>query len=213
MEQNESSTQEALNPQIIFSWQAPLRPYKKRGKNVLRFYIALALLLSVIVYFFGDRILLIPIWSLLFLFYVLTITPPPIVENKISKFGIETAGVTLRWEVLSHFYFIKRFNYDVVTVVSNGPYYLHSYMVIPDEDIKTKVMKTLSEHILFQEKPQRTFTDRMIDLLSHLIPDDEEVHHEEKKAETITGTTPVSPSIVDQTRIPVSLLRQISDPT
>lgn len=217
MEQNVSTTavpdtsNEVTNPQIIFAWKAPLRPYKKRSKNVLRFYIALALLLSVIVYFFGDKILLVPIWSLLFLFYVLTITPPPEVENKISRFGIETAGITLRWEVLSHFYFTNRFNYEILTVVTHGPYYLHSYMVMPDEETKKQVIRILSEHILYQEKPQRTITDKMIDLLSKLIPDDEDTAKEQKK-ETQSATSSPGPSSFAQTQIPASLLRQVSDP-
>src|SRR5690242_4039972 len=113
------------NPQVIFAWKAPLRAYKKRAKNVLRFYLALAFLLSIVVFFFGDKILLIPIWATLFLFYVLTITPPPEVENKISTFGIESAGVTARWELLSDFYYTKRFGFDVLTIVSHAPYYLH----------------------------------------------------------------------------------------
>src|SRR3990172_5294460 len=103
------------NPQVVFSWKAPLRPYKERSRLVLRFYLAIALLLSLIVFFFGAKILLIPIWAVLFLFYVLTIPPPPEVENKITKFGLETAGATLRWEPLSHFYFTRRFRFYVLT--------------------------------------------------------------------------------------------------
>src|SRR3989338_2648125 len=83
----------SLNPQVLYSWKAPLRAYKKRGKKVLRFYLAVALLLTAIIFFLGDQILIIPIWAVLFLFYVLTITPPPEVENRITKFGIETAGI------------------------------------------------------------------------------------------------------------------------
>lgn len=165
---------EYLNPQIILFWKAPLRPYKKRSKHILRFYLAIALLLSAIILFFGDRVLLIPIWSLLFLFYILTITPPPIVENRVTKFGVETAGITMRWEVLSHFYFTQRFGYDVLTIVTHEPYSLHSYLVVPTAEIKSEVMAILSEHIMFQDKPQRTMTDRMVDWLSHLIPDDDE---------------------------------------
>lgn len=162
------------NPQIIFSWKAPLRAYKKTGKNVLRFYIALAFLLSLLVFFFGDKILLVPIWSLLFLFYVLTVTPPPEIDNKITRFGIDTAGITIRWEALSHFYFSERFGFKVLTLVSHSPYLFHSYLIVPTPDIKEKVMRILSEHILYQEEPEKTLTDKMIDWLSHLIPEDEE---------------------------------------
>lgn len=163
------------NPQIILSWEAPLRPYKKRATFVLRFYLAVALLLSVIVFFFGDRILLIPIWALLFLFYVLTITPPPTVENKISKFGIETAGITIRWETLSHFYFSQRFGFFVLTLVGRAPYFYHAYLVIPNDELKKQLFIILSEHLVYQEKPQRTFTDKAIDWLSRLIPEEEEI--------------------------------------
>lgn len=160
------------NPQVVFAWKAPLRPYKKRGKLVLRFYLAVALLLSLIVFFFGDKILLIPIWALLFLFYVLTITPPPEVENKITRFGIETAGITLRWEALSHFYFRNRFGFHTLTVVSQPPYFYHAYLVVPSIEIKKNLISILSDHLIYQDKPQRSFTDKMVDWLSGLIPDD-----------------------------------------
>ena len=193
MDPTDQITQQ-VNPQRIFVWKAPLRAFKKRGKSILRFYGALAFLLSLIVFFFGDIILLIPILTLLFLFYVLTITPPPEVENIITTFGIESAGVTLRWEFLSHFFFITKMGTDVLTLVSNAPYYYHAYFVIPNEDIKQKLVSILSKHIMFVEKPQRTFTDRAIDWLSNLIPDEEDA---KIKIETVSS--------FPQTRIQTSL--------
>ncbi|MFA9288374.1 MAG: hypothetical protein ACEQSA_00645 [Weeksellaceae bacterium] len=164
----------SLNPQIVYSWKAPLRAYKKTSKRVIRFYLALALLLSVIVWFFGDLILIVPIWSVLFLFYTLTITPPPEVDNKITKFGIETAGITLRWEALDHFYFKQRFGFTILTIVSHGPYYFHAYLIVPSPEVKKSVMKILTEHIIYQDRPRQTFTDRMIGWLSYLLPEDDE---------------------------------------
>lgn len=163
------------NPQVIFSWKAPLRPFKKRSKLILRFYLTVALLFSLIIFFFGDRILLIPIWALLFLFYVLTITPPPEVENKITRFGVEAAGVTLRFEALSYFYFTNRFGFTMLTIVSRAPYFYHAYMVVLDEEMKKKLTLILSEHLVYKDKPERTFTDKVIELLSKLIPDEEEI--------------------------------------
>jgi len=163
------------NPQIIFSWRSPLRPYKKRSSVILRFYLAVALLLSAIMFFFGDKILLIPIWALVFLFYVLTITPPPNVDNKITTFGIDASGITLRWEALSHFYFGKRFGFYTLTVVSQAPYYYHIYLVVPNEEIKNKLINILSNHLIYQEGPQKNFTDKAVDWLSNLIPDEEDV--------------------------------------
>lgn len=161
------------NPQVKYSWKAPLRAYKKRSAGVLRFDVAVALLLSLIVFFLGDRILVIPIWAVMFLFYVLTITPPPPVENRITKFGIETAGNTYRFEALSHFYFTKRFDYHVLVLVSHAPYFYHIYLVVKDESTKQELIHLLSEHLVFQEHPHKTFTDRVSEWLSHLMPKDD----------------------------------------
>jgi hypothetical protein len=91
----DSNTEISLEPQdqTLMVWKAPLRPYKKRSTILLRFFLAVALLVSAIVFFFGDLVTIVPIWALLFLFYIFAITPPPIVDNRITVFGVETAGV------------------------------------------------------------------------------------------------------------------------
>lgn len=170
--EKKKETSSKKNPQVVFSWKAPLRAYKKRGEHVLRFYLALALLLSLIVFFFGDKILLVPIWALLFLFYVYTITPPPEVENKITKFGVETADTTIRFETLSHFYFHRRFGYDVLTIVTHAPFNFHTYLIIPNQEVKDRVMAILSEHLVYQEKPHRGLAEKLVDWLTNLTPED-----------------------------------------
>jgi hypothetical protein len=180
---------EEKNPQVILLWKAPLRPYKKRSKMILRFYIALALLLSLIVFFFGDKILLLPIWAIIFLFYVLTITPPPEVENRITNFGIETDGVTMRWESLSHFYFTKKFGFYVLTVVSHAPYFHHTFMVVPNEELKKRIITILSEYLIYQEKPKKSFTDKLVDFFINLMPDEEEKINQPTAAPAASATT------------------------
>jgi hypothetical protein len=175
MSENYTDIHESVKEsQTLFSWTAPMRPYKKKAKNTLRFFMALAFLLSVIIWFFGDRILLLPVWAIVFLFYIMTVTPPPTVENKITRFGIETAGVTMRWDILSHFYFINRWGFDVLTVVTHSPYVFYSYMVIPDKETKKKIATLLGEHLMFEANPPATLTDRLIYILTYLIPEDEE---------------------------------------
>ncbi len=181
--------EEINNTQTLLSWSAPLRPYKKRSSVIIRFYLSVTLLLSLIIFFFGDRILLIPLWALLFLFYILTITPPPDVENKVTKFGLEVAGVTLRWEILSDFYFTTRFSYTVLTIVSKAPYYYHAYAVVPNEEIKKQLLFLLSEHLIFKEKPEKKFTDNLIDWLASLVPNEENQDGGETK-EVFASATP-----------------------
>ena len=169
------------NPQVIYSWKAPLRAYKKRSAGVLRFYIAIAFLLSLIVFFINDKILIIPIWAVMFLFYVLTITPPPEVTNKITKFGVESVGNMYHFDALSHFYFIKRFDYNVLILVSHAPYFYHIYLVVKEEREKREIISILSRHLVYQEHPKKTLSDKVNDWLSSLMPQDDEITQKTKE--------------------------------
>lgn len=160
-----------INPQIIYIWKAPLRAYKKRSSGVIRFYIALALLLSLITLFFGEPLLIFPIVAITFLFYTLTTTPPPTATHKLTRFGIETTGITVRWDVLSHFYFTKKFDYNILVVVSNAPFFYHLYIVVRDDKTKKDLIGLLSDYLIYQEQPQKTFSDKMAEWLTRLMPD------------------------------------------
>ena len=66
--------------------------------------------------------------------------------------------------------------------------------VVPNEDVKKELILILSKHLMYVEKPQRTFTDRVIDWLSNLIPDEEDT-----KIKIQTSSS------FPQTQIPASL--------
>ena len=162
-----------VNPQIIFSWNAPLRPYKQKPAGVLRFYSALAILLCVIVVLFGDWILTLPIIAAVFLFYALTITPPSMVDYTITRFGIESSGVTYRWDSLSSFYILQKFDYFVIVVVGIMPIFNRLHLVCPQKKILDKVIDILSEHIVFVEKPQLTISDKIGQWFTYLLPNED----------------------------------------
>ncbi|MFO0703440.1 MAG: hypothetical protein U0525_01820 [Patescibacteria group bacterium] len=174
---------ESEHDQTLLAWKAPLRPFKKRSPVVMRFFLAIALLLTAIVFFFGDMVTVLPIWAVLFLFYIFAITPPPIIENRITKFGVETsAGFMVRWDALSHYYFQERFGYTVCVLVTHGPYYAHTYIVVPDEQTKATLAGILSQHLMFVTKPPVTLTDKLIGIFSKIVP--EESQREEGQAAT-----------------------------
>ncbi len=189
-QKEEKSIHDTRNPQVVFAWKSPLRPYMNRSPQIIRFYLAVALLLSLILFFFGDRILLIPLWTLLFLFYVFTVTPPQEVEHKINQFGVTTAQNTYRWEILDHFYFDKRFGFDILVLVTHGPWTDYIYIVIPTEEIKDKVTVFLSEHIIYQEEPKKNFTDKTITWFLKFVPDESRNHTPLKEDHLTSSQTP-----------------------
>lgn len=169
----ESTTQKEKNPQVVYSWEAPARAYKKHSKGVLRFYTVLALLLSFIVYFFREYVLILPIWSIMFLIYMLTITPAHIVRHSITKFGLIISQAAYRWEDLSHFYFIHKFGYDILVIFTHNPYRQPLYAVLDSAETKKRLIKDLSEKIVYVEYPRKTLTDKLAEWLSTFMPEEE----------------------------------------
>lgn len=166
------SGSEFENKQVLFSWVDPYRAYKKTSTGVLRFYIALALLLTLLVYLISEAILIFPIWAVLFLGYVLTITPPHEVEYKITLFGIEISGKMYQWELLSSFYFTKRFDYDILVIIGQPPYYEQLYLVVSSQRDKEKIYEILQDKLIYIEKPSKSMTDKLANWVTTLMPEE-----------------------------------------
>lgn len=173
IEEQKTTRDVEKHPQELFSWQAPIRPYKRKTAGVLRFYLAVAVLLTLLVYFFGDLILVLPIWSTVFVVYVLTVTAPSMVTYRITKFGIEIAGITYHWDDLSSYYITRRFDYGVITITGQPQSGLFVYLVLPSNEVKTQVTSILNEKLVYLAEPQPSLTDRMAHWLTSLMPDEE----------------------------------------
>lgn len=158
--------------QTLYSWEAPTRVYKKRSIAIMRFYLVISILISIILLFFGDKILVITVLGLFFLFYVLTTTTPDNTNHSVTKFGLELYGIHHSWDRLSRFYFVKRFEYDVLVVVGDDPYYEHAYAVIPTDKVKRDIIILLSRYLRYQKRPELTLTDKLVSYFSKIIPQD-----------------------------------------
>ena len=108
----------------------------------------------------------------------------------------------------------------MLVLVTNAQYLHHFYLVVPDEKVKKTVAETLSRHILFQEHPQKTLTDKLVEWFSHLVPSEEVVTQaaSEQKHQPLSP----SPQVVDPnasplhqslqyTQLPPSLIRSDQD--
>lgn len=199
METNENMVD---NPQVLYEWKAPLRAYKKQSKGVMRFYIALALLLSVLIVLIGDRILILPIWASLFIFYALTVTEPPNITHKITHFGIQTEASIYPWEDLSFFYYTKRLDYYSIAIVTTRIYPSTLYLVVTDEKQLKKVVEILAQHLVFQDRPRQTITDRILQFFSSFMPQEEDQAEPSKDAEA--SLQPQTPSPISQHPHPTS---------
>lgn len=158
------------NPQLLYEWSAPARAYKKNTGGILRFYIAVALLLAIIVFLWGDRFLLLPIFAVLFIFYVLTTTPPKEVQYKLTKFGVFIGDTFYKWEDLTHFSITKQFDMPQVVLTAHIPFEFHTRLTVVDETSLSQLVAILSEHLIYQEKTQNSISEKLLEYFSKLMP-------------------------------------------
>lgn len=143
--------------QIVFEWTAPNRPFKKKNRQ---YYVTIAMILfliSMILFFAGQFILIAVAIAAGFLLYVMSAIPPEMVLNQITTYGIRTDGQLYSWEELGRFWFTVRQKQDVLHVeVSRFPNHL---TLLPAEVPREQLVEILS-NVLLQEQPLPTTFDR-----------------------------------------------------
>lgn len=177
------------NPQTLLIWRSPLRPFVKREPRIIRFYLLMGGLITILVLLFGDFMAVFPVWALIFIAYVFTVIEPPEVVHRITQFGIETAGATYRWESLSHFYYTMRLRYTQLVLVTHEPYMTHTYIIIPRE-IQPQITQELTKHLIYFDKAPHTMVDRIAEFFSQFLLQEEGDEQGAQRADTTKQNAP-----------------------
>lgn len=153
----------------LLSWQAPGRPFRKRGKEYFLSAMLLVLFLQIILFLFGQYMLMLVVLALLFVSFTLSSVPPTNFHYKISNQGITIEDHFYLWEELYDFYFKKR----------EGLWVLHvrTRMFIPavlnitlDTVDKDHVREVLLRFLPYREVIRKSFLEKAGDFLSHNFP-------------------------------------------
>lgn len=152
---------------VFLSWKAPVRPFKRRGKEFLTTVLMIAFLTGVIFYFIEGILPVIVIVALVFLVWVFSTFQPEEVEHKISNRGVVFAGKLYRWGDLIRFWFAKRLSNELFVVETvQMPGRLE--LVINPED-KATIRETVEEYVPYEEAPPN-FLDKSASWLAKRVP-------------------------------------------
>lgn len=159
----------ASTENILLEWESLSRPFKPRTKEFYKTSAALVFLLSVILIFIGEFLLIGVIVALFFVMYVLSTVPPEKIKHRVTNLGIETGGNFHKWEEMREFWFDEKYGQKllVVRMVLNFPTHLQILLGEVDEE---KLKRAISENVPFKEKPERTFLDQASEWLGKKIP-------------------------------------------
>jgi len=145
---------------ILLEWKAPSRAFKERDRQYFTTIFIIIFVLSLILIFIREFLLIGVILSLTFVYYVLSTVPPDEVDHKITTRGVVYAGVNYPWEVLLSFFFSKKYDSCVLNVNTKAKFPGRLFLIIKEKD-KEELSKAISKYILEEETPQISFLEKL----------------------------------------------------
>jgi hypothetical protein len=163
----ERSSEKRKPERVLFSWKAPARPFKRRDREFWVSVIAISALVGFIFYVIEGIMPVLLLISIVFLFYVLSTVPPEQIEYKVTSWGVRIADKRTDWNLISKFWFSKRFESDLLifgTLTLPG----RVELVINIKD-KSTLNKTIASYVPEEETPP-TKLDRAANWVANKLP-------------------------------------------
>lgn len=163
-------TQESKKPKVrdLISWKSLNRPARSYSKEVFTTLGAVVLLVSVILAFFQEWMLIFVSWAALFVFYQLTKVGPEEVEHKITTEGIVSMGRSYLWAELGPFWFFQ-IDDDILLHVAHRNIFGQLVILLAKED-QEKIRESLAEYLPYIETPEKSAADKLSDWFSKRFP-------------------------------------------
>jgi len=166
-----SAVKPASNVITYLEWQAPGRPFEKRGKQYFSTVILIALLVEVCLGFFFIIFwpLMLLVASLVFLVFVLAKVPPTDFHYKLSSEGVRVEDHFYLWQELYDFYFKRRSGIDVVHVRTKA-FFPGELTLSIAPNSKEQVKTILIRFLPYREYVKPTFTEKAGNWLASSFP-------------------------------------------
>ncbi len=155
-------------PEVAFlTWEAASRPFKKRDREFYTTVGVITFLLSLILFFAGQFLLIGVIISVAFLAYVLASVPPEKQQNSITNYGIRMETKLYYWAELGRFWFETKFKQPVLHI-ETGRFPGEITLMLGNQN--EQEIKQLLSNFLIYERPTPTWFDQTSTWLQKKIP-------------------------------------------
>ena len=155
----------------LLLWKVPARPFKKRNREYYTTIGAIVILLSLILLFAREFLLVAVIMSIAFVAYVYASVEPEEVEHEITTRGIRTGGRFFRWDELGRFWFQEKYGQKMVVLETylNFPKHLLMLLGKHNQEEMSKILRVF----VLNETPEPTALDKTASWLSEKVPLDD----------------------------------------
>ncbi len=153
----------------LISWKAASRPYRKKERSYYTTVALLILLVSMIAFLWGERLLIGALLALGFLVYVLNFTPPGDIDYKISTQGITIGDHFYHWEELDSFWFSKKEGLDILNILTKFRFPGLLMMVMGDTP-QDELKRITARYLPFHEIAPKSTLEKWSDSLQKHFP-------------------------------------------
>lgn len=154
--------------QMLLKWMAPSRPFKLRDKQFFTTAVAIVILVSIILAFAGEWMLIAVLAAICFAYYVWSTVPPEEAEYAVTDRGIRAHGQLYRHEELSAWWIDSKLGQQVLVVDAPLVAGRRLHLVLKDVTLG-QLTETLGKHLIM-EKPEATSMDRVSAWVSEKFP-------------------------------------------
>ncbi len=153
----------------LFAWTAQSRPFKKRSKEFWVSIIAIASVISFILFLIEGPISVLLVISVVFLTYVLSTVEPDMINYSITNRGIKVDGNRTNMGILTRYWFGRRFNETLLIFETTG--FPGRLELVAHEKDKDSIREALSPYLL-EEEASPSKLEKTADWLSNKLPND-----------------------------------------
>ena len=155
--------------QTILSWHAAGRPFKQRSSEFFFNAFLIMMAVEIILFLFSQYLLMLVVFSLVFLAFALAIVPPRPFYYKITTEGVRIEDHVFIWEELYDFYFMRQHDQDILHIRTKT--FFPGELIVSLGDItKEQIKATLLPFLPYREYVEPTFSDQMANWLEKNFP-------------------------------------------
>jgi len=152
----------------LYTWKAPTRLFKKRNREFYSTVAAFVLLLSVVLLFAKEFLLIGVIMAFGFVVYVLSSVEPEDTEHRLTTYGVRMGDKLYYWDDLARFWWEGKWKEQVLTI-EHPSEYPGKIILLLGKGKKETIDKILNEYLV-EEKPEDTFVDKASQWLQDKVP-------------------------------------------
>lgn len=152
----------------FLSWRAPSRPFKKQDREFWTTVLAIVFLISLILLFVKEWLLIATIMALTFVYYVLSTVPPEEVEYRLTNRGVRFAQAEYLWESFYRFWVSEKWGQKILNLEGRAGMGGRLMLMLGNQD-EGVVKEIVNKYLLYEEAPP-TFFDKASEWLAKKIP-------------------------------------------